>query len=253
VLVHLAPAPVVARVATTTALVRPQPGEWLARELDVAGFLAERGAPVVAPSDELPAGPHEHAGLFMTFWRFLEHDPVRTPEVTEVAAALAELHAELRAYPRELPVLVPALDEVSRGIAFLEERQALSADDLEFVRDSHARVQCALERSPSPMQPLHGDAHMSNVLHTPDGLVWSDFEDACAGPVDWDLACLTAVSSLVAEPVLGAYGGGSLTRLEPFLEARELQTVVWLALYAQRFPERRGRAEAKVRALRGRS
>lgn len=56
VIVHLSPAPVVARVATTTALVRPEAGAWLEREITVAGFLAERGVAVVPPSDELPPG-----------------------------------------------------------------------------------------------------------------------------------------------------------------------------------------------------
>ena len=42
VIVHLPPAPVVARVATTTALVRPDAGAWLKREIAVAGFLAKR-------------------------------------------------------------------------------------------------------------------------------------------------------------------------------------------------------------------
>ena len=55
-LVHLAPAPVVARVATGTSAIRSGDA-WLARELAIAGHLAKVGAPVVAPSAELPAGP----------------------------------------------------------------------------------------------------------------------------------------------------------------------------------------------------
>jgi hypothetical protein len=254
VLVHLAPAPVVARVATTTALIRPEPREWLAREIDVADFLASRGAPVVPPSDELPPGPHERDGLFVTFWRFVDHHAGRAPEVTEVAGALADLHGVLREYPGELPLLDPALDEVDRGLAYLEARSALPAEDLALVRAAHARFRRALEHDSRPRQPLHGDAHVSNVLQTGDGPVWSDFEDTCSGPIAWDLACLTGPSALSREPALAAYGDAPPAQeLEPFLEARDLQSIVWLALYAERFPERRGRAEARVRALRDRS
>jgi hypothetical protein len=55
-LVHLSPAPVVARVPTVTGIVRPGAG-WLRRELAVAGHLARRGAPVVAPT---PASTRGH-------------------------------------------------------------------------------------------------------------------------------------------------------------------------------------------------
>jgi hypothetical protein len=42
VVVHLSPAPVVAKVAASTTEVRPA-AAWLQRELDVAGYLAGRG------------------------------------------------------------------------------------------------------------------------------------------------------------------------------------------------------------------
>ena len=50
VIVHLRPAPVVARVATLTAWTRSDPLRWLAREVAVAGYAAGQGGPVVAPT-----------------------------------------------------------------------------------------------------------------------------------------------------------------------------------------------------------
>src|SRR4029079_5620140 len=67
VLVHLRPAPVVARVAGTIRWARPGT-DWQGRELAVAVFLAGAGAPVVGPSDEVPPGPHEHEGRVLSFW-----------------------------------------------------------------------------------------------------------------------------------------------------------------------------------------
>src|SRR3954451_14483636 len=74
VVVHLKPAPVVARVMTGTAVLHDDPERWLAREVAVAAFLTERTDLVVAPSDILPPGPHEHDGLWMTLWKFVPHD-----------------------------------------------------------------------------------------------------------------------------------------------------------------------------------
>jgi len=66
-LVHLAPAPVVARVATLTAFSRTDPFAWLRREAEVADFAARYGGPVVPPADVTMAGvdpgPHRCAGF----------------------------------------------------------------------------------------------------------------------------------------------------------------------------------------------
>jgi thiamine kinase-like enzyme len=37
-------------------------------------------------------------------------------------------------------------------------------------------------------QVLHGAPHFGNLLNTPAGLLWTDFETACHGPLEWDLA-----------------------------------------------------------------
>jgi hypothetical protein len=68
VIVHLSPAPVVAKVAASTPAVRPDAGAWLQRELDVALFLTRYGAPVLEPSPDVPATPHHGDGHVMSFW-----------------------------------------------------------------------------------------------------------------------------------------------------------------------------------------
>ena len=74
VLVHLKPAPVVARVMTGTAVLHDDAEQWLAREVAVGAFVAERSDLVVPPTDILPPGPHEQDGLWMTLWKFVPHD-----------------------------------------------------------------------------------------------------------------------------------------------------------------------------------
>jgi len=42
--------------------------------------------------------------------------------------------------------------------------------------------------------PIHGDAHLRNVLRIADDdgghILWNDWEDVCCGPIEWDYACM---------------------------------------------------------------
>ena len=226
---------------------------WLTRELDVAGFLAGKGAPVVAPSDELPPGPHEHDGLHLTFWRFVEHLET-TPDLTDVTRSLADLHEVLRDYPGELPFLAPALEDVERGLDYLEAHAPIATEDLELLRSMHARVVAAIAGIAEEGQALHGDAHAGNVLVTTEEMLWNDFEDTCRGPIAWDLACLTHASSWSDEAALDAYRGAPAPEeLELLIEARDIQGTMWLAAAGQRFAEHRAHAEARLNAMRERA
>jgi hypothetical protein len=135
--VYLRPASVVARVSTLIALLRTPIEAWLAREVAVADFLAARGAPVVAPSDILPPGPHHRDGLVMTFWRYAQpvSDAVPDPAVT------GRMLAELREYPGDLPLLAPPLHDIPHGLARIERTgHTLAASDLAWLRDMYDRL-----------------------------------------------------------------------------------------------------------------
>jgi hypothetical protein len=260
VLVHLVPASVVARVATTTALVRKPAEWWLALDLDLAGFLAARNFPVVPPSRELPAGPHQHDGLALTFWEFVEHDRNYVANAQEVGPFLRELHAELRGYPGALRPLSPFaeipqwLDEVaSWNKDEVESWNSTDPADITMLRSGFAMISGEIEALDLPQQPLHGDAHRKNVLKARTGLVWTDFEDACSGPIEWDLACFVRTSLEPREIALTSYGGQSdLNRLKPFFDARDLQGAAWGAILSTRFPDRKDRAAEWMAVARSR-
>ncbi|MFL6259037.1 MAG: phosphotransferase family protein [Thermoanaerobaculia bacterium] len=244
-IVHLRPAPVVARVASATAILRPDVREWFGREVAVAGFLAGQGVGVVPPSEEIPPGPHERDGLILSFWRLVQADPERQTSVAEAARSLQEMHRALRNFPGELPYLASPLGEVPRLLDRIERLGDLAPADLARLRDAHERLAPIL-RSPSrPAQTLHGDAHLRNLIATANGLLWNDFEDTCSGPVDWDLACFCRQLPGGREAALAAYGGEApiLEELAPWLEARDLQGTVWLTALSHSFPDRRARAE----------
>lgn len=259
VVVHLAPAPVVARVATTTALVRTEVTKWLTRELDVARYLVEQGAPVVAPSGEVDPGPHAYDGYAISLWNYVEHTPGETISLRQAAPLLRELHAVLENYPGDLPYLVSMLEEIPRWLRYLQVNRGLSATDMMLLRESQWRLVQILNKFHARFQPLHGDAQPRNLLKTPRGLFWTDFEDACRGPVAWDIACLVRQGGDPDgfETALAAYGSDhgrdlSWDDLKPYIDARDLEAVVWLQVLATRFPERRREADAMLERWRRR-
>jgi hypothetical protein len=242
-ILRLAPAPVVARVATTTLVLRPDVARFFARDVAVAGYLSERGAPVVPPADELPPGPHQRDGLAITFWRYAELDPDRAaPTPAMVGRMLAELHVELRSYPGELLLLGPPLRDIERFVARRDGWPVMAPGDAAAVRDAFDRVRAALPTVADP-RPLHGDAHPHNLLGTRSGWRWTDFEDACAGPLAWDLACLASTRRLDGERAVACHGYPvDPAELAAYRELRKLHLTVWTVVASHRRVDYRDRA-----------
>lgn len=267
---------VVARVATMTALVRPSVQRWLARDVALARFAAARGLPVVAPLQGPAAGPHLVDGHAITLWPFTPHTPDAVISAAELGVMLGELHAALLAAPprgwdvvndafttsgvvkasfttrhpadgSHGPVadLVRALDALDSGDA--------PADDLARLREIAAeRVERAATAAAAlPAQGLHGDPHPGNVLLTPDGPRWIDFEDTWIGPVAWDLACLANSRLVDGAAALAVYPGGppDPEELAPFVDLRTLFGVCWGLLLARRFPHHERRARERLAAM----
>lgn len=237
--VHLRPAPIVARIPTVTALARRDPAQALAREIAVACHLADRGAPVVPVSDLLPRRPYEKDGFSLSFWTYTDHDPQPVITAYDAGRALADLHEALRDYPGELPYLGPALDETAHLLDLL--------DPPALVREEHVRITAALRAYSGPVQALHGDAHPGNLLVTRGGLLWTDFEETCAGPVGWDLTVMLGTTRLDGAAALRKYGADpDDPALTLFTQARALQGLLWMLVKAQRFPDHAQQANAHL-------
>ena len=256
VLVHLRPSRVVASVMTGTSMLHEDTERWLAREVAVAVFLAQRTDEVVAPSDLLPPGPHERGGLWMTMWKFIPHDPqAPMPEAEELGRSLRDLHAALAAFQGDLAPVSEIRDWLGRLQAELRPSGSLTQEDIDWLRFKLDALTPAVFESSLPAQALHGDVAISNLLHTDAGLVWNDLEDVCVGPVAWDLAGL--VSSVRArgqgeafvEELLAAYGDPAAD-LGPFLEAHALYDVIWQASAGPDRPHAMKRAAASLALLR---
>jgi hypothetical protein len=197
VIVHLAPEPVVVRVPTVLPPARIGDPDAVAaqqrREIAVTGWLAERGHPVVTPAASEPV---LRDGFSMTFWRWVDVLDI-PPDYHARVAQTARLHAALRGYPGELSFWAPYGTYIPDGLAALEhlddvvDRADLERAQREWgviapVLTSRAAFEAAFPTA--TVQPIHGDAPFHNMLTTPAGELWSDFELVTLGAVESDLS-----------------------------------------------------------------
>lgn len=259
-LVHLRPAPVVARIATGTAEMRPD-GAGLVREVEVAGLLARAEAPVIAPSGELAPGPHRRDGFTLSFWEHVA--PADRPlDAVEAGRRLRACHEALATSGDTLDLArLGALTEAEEIVERLARDGDLGAADATLLRTVGSRVRERVEALALPLQPIHGDAHLRNVIDDPvRGPLWNDWEDAFLGPRGWDLACLYA-----ALPPFGTHdpaAAGQAYRgygeplhadvLRALVAARRFQMLAWGAALARGGPERRPWVDERLALLRER-
>jgi Ser/Thr protein kinase RdoA (MazF antagonist) len=237
-----------------TGTVRQGPS-WLKRELEVASFLVACGCPVVPPSQLIDPGPHQHNGLALTFWEWVE--PIDGPLDPRAAGkALRACHEALTGYPGDLPRLA-VLEEAGRLVTLIRVEKLLSPADVALLERVQQRLTATLDGLALPLQALHGDATLGNVLDSRCGPLWGDFEDTFLGPTGWDLGCLASgarVYGTAPEEVAEALAGYGATMTEElldlFIEARTFQVAAWLAFLVPQQAGWRVRLEARLRWLR---
>jgi Ser/Thr protein kinase RdoA (MazF antagonist) len=215
--VHLRPAPVVARVTVTL-----QRGiEALEAELAFAQAAAERGAPVVPPAD---TAIHEHDGVHVTFWRYVEHRAAEPRDAPAVGRALSELHEAVRGL--ELPLVrFDRLDEAEAVAAQLDHPEAA------LMLRAIAAARERLDELQLDEQPVHGDAHLRNAFITDQGPLWADLENVCRGPVEYDLACLAWRAKVHGpnggQEAIAAYGPHDAALVEELMPVLAAFLVPW--------------------------
>jgi hypothetical protein len=240
--VALDPLPIVARIATGTALVRDA-FSFAQREVALCSYLSQRNAPVVSPCDMAPPGPHMVDGWIISLWQRVDILP-RLADPVEASRRLAACHALLRAYSYQdtLPYF-GVFDELQQLLGHIPKQDRL------MIESQALDCRSALAAYRARAHPLHGDAHRKNVFHTPQGPLWADWEDTTLAPVEWDLACLVTGARINsstpeaewAESALAAYGPHDPTALELCIHARALFGTAWLSLLAKDNPERQQR------------
>jgi hypothetical protein len=234
VLVHLSPAPVVARVMTGTVALHDDPRRWLGREISVLEFLAPSGLGV-APSPLIAPGPHHQDTLWMTFTEWIPNVEPAThlDDAHRLGRALRDLHDELRRFGDDLGNLCALREDIERLHGQLRAADAREADAISSLRARLDALREVVFESPLPTQALHGDVSLSNLLRTPQRLIWNDFEDTFRGPVHWDLASYVSslrtrgASSSFIRRMLNAYRWDDEQELAPFIAAQDVYDEIW--------------------------
>lgn len=187
--VRLAPLPLIARVRSATCPA--QAGKSLASELLIARYLAFRQAPAVRPAIGIDPGPHFENGCAMTLWELVPHCAAESEADTRMAAqALRRLHEAFEPFGGALPSFTVAIATCKDILAVQARTPELEAGNRTFLSMLYARLREELSSHTYKSVPLHGDAHLGNVLLTDAGAVWADLEAACKGPREWDIANL---------------------------------------------------------------
>jgi Ser/Thr protein kinase RdoA (MazF antagonist) len=249
VVTHLAPEPVVARVT----LVSPNDTATRAvhRELDVAAFLDREGANVAAPVKSMHAGPYERDGFLVTLWQYVQHEGDDPLDAGLAGEALREIHQLLATYDgRELSHFA-RLAETRRLVLRLD----LTASEKHLLSDALEAAGAITRELDAPLQPVHGDAHLKNILRTPSGPLWTDFEKACLAPREFDIACNEMrVRSVGRQPqddaFLTGYGDYDRELVSLLIGVGVLPLAAWTLELAQRRPEFRLLAAQRMRWVR---
>lgn len=196
VLVHLRPAPVVARVTRLAHLVRPVAD--LAGAIALARSDALRGR-VVAPTTLVDPGPFVEDSRYVTLWTYYPGGSTTTlASPAEAGSGLRAFHQSARSYAGRLRSFDPRPEA-------LKIADLVDPDVGEVLRS----VANSMTTPDLMQQPIHGDAHEENALA---GGIWQDFDEVCAGPIEWDLASLQHRRYLFGErqaeiaAALSAYG-----------------------------------------------
>lgn len=227
-----------------------RPGRWSRAAIEAEhAFLAELAAdeiPVVSPLplDDTGTTVGEVDGILYTLFPRVGGRAPDEPSLAQyewLGRLIARIHAVgARHRPAERPELTPETYGVE-NLAFLLEGDHIHPD----ARAAYvASVEALLERIRPlflqvPLHRIHGDCHLGNLLWTPDGPVFLDFDDMRVGPAAQDIWMMApsadAEGKRQREFLLGAYRemrdfDPSWDRLvEPLRGLRYIHYATWIA------------------------
>jgi hypothetical protein len=187
--VRLLPCDILARVAP----VAHQAGT--AFEVEVARRLADTDAPVAELEPRVEPRVYFREGFAVTLWTYYE--PVLSRDVAprEYAQALERLHAGMRQIDLAAPHFTDRVAEAQRLVDNRPETPELADADRELLSNTLPSLRRAILDRGATEQLLHGEPHRGNLLRTKRGLLFTDLETCCRGPVEFDIAHCTRVNS----------------------------------------------------------
>lgn len=239
--IRLDPATIVAKVGTSHFCDARL--ESLERELAVATHLATSNAPIVRPTEDVPAGPHRWQDLTLTLWDHVEAVPGGTPTPRDAATAIKIVHEALSDYDAPLPPFTLELDDAEQLLR-PHRSPALAPADRRFLLEVVHELKLTLRRPVGQSRPLHGSPHGANWLQTETGSLLLDFETACHGPIEWDLAAL-------ADESLPFFPDADRDLIEILRRMRSMCVAAKCWVAPERAPQVRDAAHVHLKLLRG--
>jgi len=226
-----------------------RPGRWTREQiLAEHEFLAELDDEEIPVSCPIELAPGETLGeVDGIFYSLFERVGGRAPEELDrsqlemLGRFLARIH--MVGARREAPARLRLTPEVY-GTANLERLAELDAIHPQ-VRDQYVfTVDALLERiapfmNAAPMQRIHGDCHLGNLIWSPSGATFLDFDDFLTGPPVQDVWLLVpsfdAEGQRQRDVLLEAYtelrdfDPSQLRLIEPLRALRFINYTTWIA------------------------
>ena len=180
--VRLMPCDVLARVAH----VAHRTGAEF--EVEVARRLAETDSPVAALEPRVEPQVYVRDGFVVTLWTYYEPVSPRDVAPAEYAQALERLHAGMREIDLAAPHFTDRVAERQRLVDNPAQTPDLADADRELLSNTLRTLTRAISQRGAAEQLLHGEPHPGNLLRTKSGLLFTDLETCCRGPVEFDIA-----------------------------------------------------------------
>lgn len=179
---RLRPCDVLARVARR----KDQGGAEF--EVEVARRLAETDSPVAPLDPRVEPRVYVRDGFVITLWTYYE--PQSHPDVgaAEYAQALERLHAGMRHVDLIAPHFTDRVEAAQSLVANRAQTPDLRDADRELLSHTLRNMTWAIGQRDAAEQLLHGEPHPGNLLKTKHGLLYTDLETCCRGPVEFDVA-----------------------------------------------------------------
>lgn len=253
-LYRLSDRPVVARIARTMDY-----WDQARKEVSVSIWLADVAYPAARIAD-LASQPIEANGHPVTFWRFIAGGDAMPEHVTTLARLLRRFHSLSIPARASLPDFNFA-DRLTRRL----ETAPVSASDKSYLLAKFEELSHEAERLKYPLEqcPVHGDAHIKNVMFSEGNPVLIDFENVGYGHPEWDVA-VTATEHVTAQwwsvdqyaSFVEAYGF-DITEWAGFDVLRQIQEIkmtTWLMQNVNQSRDIADEFDARMRTIRtGRS
>ena len=157
-------------------------------EVEVARRLAETNSPIASLDPRVVPRVYVRDGFVVTLWTYYGPASHRDVAPAAYAQALERLHAGMRQADFIAPHFTDRVTEAQSLLGNPSQTPDLQDADRELLSGTLRKSMWAIGQRDAAEQLLHGEPHPGNLLRTKNGLLFTDLETCCRGPVEFDVA-----------------------------------------------------------------